>query len=168
MPIPIQAWKKRCMRFRYYASLWASTWEEGLILDEKHDPAGSAGLLEQNGLAERGIVYAKGGKWTRFPAPALPEFVIQIADYFLLFSLWRNFYTMDKHSIGYRIFNWHVAMMSIIIIGANQIMPFIALSNHEKLYDFIENISIVASGCGLLFWILFNNRKTTKYFCGER
>lgn len=95
-------------------------------------------------------------------------FVIQIADYFLLLSLWRNFYKMDKYSIGYRIFNWHVAMMSIIIIGANQIMPFITLGNQEKLYGFIVNSNIVASGYGLLFWILLNNRKTTKYFCGER
>lgn len=104
------------------------------------------------------------------PTAYIPSwlFVIQVADYFLLLSLWRNFYKIDKYSIGYRIFNWHVAIMSIIIIGANQVLPLIALGNHGALYNIMGNTNMAASGYGLLFWMLFNNRKITKYFCGER
>jgi hypothetical protein len=91
-------------------------------------------------------------------------FIIQIADYFLLLSLWRNFYKMDKYSAGYRVINWHVAMMTIIINGLNQIMPFSALGNHDTLYNFIGNANVVAGGYGLFFWILFNNRNNKGCF----
>ncbi|WP_291512004.1 hypothetical protein [Acidithiobacillus sp.] len=93
-------------------------------------------------------------------------FIIQIVDYFLLLSLWRDFYKMDKHSAGYRIINWHIAMMTIIIVGLNQVMPFIALGNHDALYNFIGNANMAAAGYGFLFWAMFNNRKTSKYLFG--
>lgn len=85
-------------------------------------------------------------------------FIIQVADYFLLLSLWRNFYKMDKYIAGYRLFNWHVAMMTIIIIGVNQAMPFIALGKHGAMYSAIGDVSMVASGYGFLFWVLFKYR----------
>ncbi len=94
-------------------------------------------------------------------------FIIQIVDYFLLLSMWRNFYKMDNHSAGYRIINWHIAMMTIIIIVLNQVIPFIALGNHGALYNFIGIANVVAAGYGLLFWVLFKNRETGNYFHRE-
>ncbi len=46
-------------------------------------------------------------------------------------------------------------------------MPFTALGNHDALYNFIGNANTVAGGYGFLFLVLFNNRKTRKYFGEE-
>ena len=80
MPIPIRAWKKRCIRFRYYASLWASTWEEGLILDEKQRRAANATEAGVKGVRLNALFRQEAEHVFRGPVNQWPEMVEPRAD----------------------------------------------------------------------------------------
>ncbi len=57
-------------------------------------------------------------------------FLLLLIDYFLILSLWGNFYKLPKSGYYYRIVNLHLAVMTIGIIGINEVMVFMSLNNH--------------------------------------
>lgn len=88
-------------------------------------------------------------------------FIIQVVDFFLVLSLWRNFYKIQYKSVG-RLTNFHVAIMSVIILGANQITVFTALGHPNVTHRLIANINLIGAAYGMLSAAVFYASKYNK------
>lgn len=94
-------------------------------------------------------------------------FIIQVVDFFLVLSLWRNFYKIQKYKSVGRLTNFHVAIMSVIILGANQVMVFTALGHPDVTPGVIAKINFIGAAYGVLSAVFFMLKYKKQTSSGE-
>ncbi len=94
-------------------------------------------------------------------------FIIQVVDFFLLLALWRNFYKISTYAYVGKLINYHVAIMSVIIMGLNQIMVFVALGNNNISHGAIAKINMAGATYGALSVAFFYAAKSNNKIFGD-
>lgn len=91
-----------------------------------------------------------GSKTTYIPSWL---FLIMVIDYFLAATIWRHFRGMESSLSGYRLFNWHVALLWLIVVLVNEALPIFSFGNHADIIWLVEWSNISSGVYCLLFFV---------------
>ncbi len=91
-------------------------------------------------------------------------FLLFVVDYFLLLSLWGNFYKLSSFGYYYKIVNLHLAVMVIGIVGLNQAMVYTALNNHTISVNSVGKANLFFAAYTAIYFLCspLINRLATK------